>query len=245
MITVCVNGAGGRMGRALVRLISESDNLKLLHSVDSSNNPCLCEDVGIIAGISRPLGIKLSDKLDDKVDVVIDFSTAEGTMSILESCLKHKSALLVGTTGLSQEQMEEIRKAGKEIACLISPNMSIGANLLFNIAPEIARILGESYDIEIIETHHREKKDAPSGTAQRLAEGIGSKTGRKIPVHSLRIGDVVGDHSVIFSTLGERIELTHRVHHRDIFARGALQVAMFLGKAKAGFYTMQDVLRLI
>ena len=174
---------------------------------------------------------------------MIDFSQPAGTMKILKECLKYKTALLIGTTGLSTAQKNKIRLAGKKIACLISPNMSIGANLLFKVAPQIAAVLGQEYDIEIVETHHRFKKDAPSGTAIRLADAITAQTGKKIPTHSLRIGDVVGDHTAIYSTLGERIELTHRVHTRDIFSRGALKVARFLAQARPGFYTMADALR--
>ena len=158
--------------------------------------------------------------------------------------LKYKSALLIGTTGLSKQQINRIRSAGKKISCLISPNMSLGANMMFKVAPEIAAILGANYDIEIVETHHRFKKDAPSGTAIRLAGSITNKSGKKIPIHSLRVGDVVGDHSVIFSTLGERIELIHRVHTRDIFSRGALYAACILTKSKPGLYTMLDMIKM-
>ncbi|MFH0887735.1 MAG: 4-hydroxy-tetrahydrodipicolinate reductase [Planctomycetota bacterium] len=245
MITIGINGATGRMGLSLIRLISDSKNLKLVAAIERSDHLRIGEDIGVIAGInSGGVGVRLSSKLDKKADVMIDFSTPSATMNILKWCLEYKSALLIGTTGLSNQQINRIRSAGKKIACLISPNMSLGANMMFKAAPEIAAILGPDYDIEIVETHHRFKKDAPSGTAIRLAESITDKSGKKIPIHSLRVGDVVGDHSVIFSTLGERIELIHRVHTRDIFSRGALYTACILAKLKPGLYTMLDMIKM-
>jgi 4-hydroxy-tetrahydrodipicolinate reductase len=245
MITVGINGATGRMGLSLIRLIAEADDLKLVTATERSDHPRIGEDISVIAGLtSKGMGVKLSDHLSKKTDVVIDFSTPTGTMNIIKSCLKYKSALLIGTTGLNKQQINYIRLAGKKIPCMISSNMSLGANMMFKVAPEIAAILGRGYDMEIVEIHHRFKKDAPSGTAIRLAESITKKSGRKIPIHSLRIGDVVGDHSIIFSTLGERIELIHRVHTRDIFSRGALSAARFLAKVKPGLYTMQDMLKM-
>ena len=243
MITIGINGASGKMGLSLVRLIAESKDLRLVAAIDRSDNPSIDKDIGLMAGLGKALGVRLSANMDKKIGVMIDFSQPAGTMKILKECLKYKTALLIGTTGLSTAQKNKIRLAGKKIACLISPNMSIGANLLFKVAPQIAVILGKEYDIEIVETHHRFKKDAPSGTAIRLADAITATTHKKIPTHSLRIGDVVGDHTAVYSTLGERIELTHRVHTRDIFSRGALKVARFLAKAKPGFYTMADAIK--
>lgn len=245
MITIGINGATGRMGLSLIRLISDSKDLKLVAAIERPGHLRIGEDIGVISGInSGGVGVRLSSKLDKKADVVIDFSTPSATMNILKWCLEYKSTLLIGTTGLSNQQINRIRSASKKIACLISPNMSLGANMMFKVAPEIAAILGSNYDIEIVETHHRFKKDAPSGTAIRLAESITNKSGKKIPIHSLRVGDVVGDHSVIFSTLGERIELIHRVHTRDIFSRGALYVACILAKSKPGLYTMLDMIKM-
>jgi len=255
MITIGINGATGRMGLSLIRLIAESDDLELVAAIERPDHPRIGEDIGIITGMAtKGIGIDLASQLDKEVNVVIDFSTPSATMNILKSCLKYKSALLIGTTGLSKQQINRIRSAGKKISCLISPNMSLGANMMFKVAPEIAAILGANYDIEIVETHHRFKKDAPSGTAIRLAESItdppdrmsgrAGKSGKKIPIHSLRVGDVVGDHSVIFSTLGERIELIHRVHTREIFSRGALYAARFLAKSKPGLYTMLDMIKM-
>ena len=284
MITIGINGASGKMGLSLVRLIAESKDLQLVAAIDRSDNPSIGKDIGLMAGLGKALGIRLSGAMDRKADpirdrslkgdrlsgkccsknvlscnnsfisggkqnvsngasVMIDFSQPAGTMKILKECLKYKTALLIGTTGLSTAQKNKIRLAGKKIACLISPNMSIGANLLFKVAPQIAATLGPEYDIEIVETHHRFKKDAPSGTAIRLGDAITAVTKKKIPTHSLRIGDVVGDHTAIYSTLGERIELTHRVHTRDIFSRGALKVARFLAQARPGFYTMADAIK--
>lgn len=243
MIIIGINGASGKMGLSLVRIISESKDMRLVAAIDRADNPSIGKDVGIMAGLGKPLGVRLSGGMTQRADVIIDFSQPAGTIKILKECLKYKTALLIGTTGLSPAQNNQIRRAGKKIACLISPNMSIGANLLFKVAPQIAAILGREYDIEIVEAHHRFKKDAPSGTAIRLADAITATTHKKIPTHSLRIGDVVGDHTAVFSALGERIELTHRVHTRDIFSRGALKVARFLAKARPGFYTMADAIK--
>lgn len=243
MITIGINGASGKMGLSLVRLIAESRDLRLVAAIDRADNHSIGKDVGLMSGLGKALGVRLSANMDRKADVMIDFSQPAGVIKILKECLKYKTALLIGTTGLSPAQKNKIRQAGRKIACLISPNMSIGANLLFKVAPQIAAILGKEYDIEIVETHHRFKKDAPSGTAIRLADAITSVTKKKTPTHSLRIGDVVGDHTAIYSTLGERIELTHRVHTRDIFSRGALKVAHFLAQARPGFYTMADAIK--
>lgn len=242
MITVCINGAAGRMGLSLVRTINGANNIRLLAALEHASHPDLGKDVGILAGLPQKIGVALTDKTDQRVHVLIDFSSPSGAMNALKYCLKNKSAFISGTTGLNKTQISNIKKAGRKIPCLLSPNMSPGAVMIFKLAPEIASALGPEYDVEIVEAHHRFKKDAPSGTALRLADNITAETGRKIPVHALRIGDVLGDHSVIFSTLGERIELTHRIHNRDIFSRGALKAVNFLVKAKPGIYTMFDVM---
>ncbi len=261
MISVGVNGAAGRMGRRLIALVGEADDLELVCAVEPAGSPALGEDAGEQAGVGTS-GVAIAEDFSPGLDVLIDFSSPEGTSSALRFCLVHKKPIVIGTTGFSDEQRAEIDSAAHEIPCLTSPNMSVGVNLLFRLAAEVTRALGPEYDVEIVETHHRFKKDAPSGTALRLAEGVagarrqvlsevavfgrhgrpGERGQGEIGIHAVRAGDVVGEHRVIFSSLGERVELVHRAHTRDCFARGALVAARYLVGRPAGAYTMADVL---
>ena len=200
----------------------------------------------------------------NKVDVIIDFTTPHATMDLLSKCRKAKKALVIGTTGLSKEEEAIILEVSKEIPVLFSPNYSVGVNTLFWLTRKAAEILGPDFDLEVVEMHHRLKKDSPSGTARQLAEilaevrqldyaesarhgraGIvGERTSNEIGVHAIRGGDVVGDHTVIYAAPGERLELTHKASSRDTFARGALRAAQWAAKQPAGLYDMQDVLGL-
>ena len=195
---------------------------------------------------------------------MIDFSLPAGTMRRLDTCVEREIPMVIGTTGLDDHQTGKVRAASKIIPIVFAPNMSIGVNLLFSIVGSVARALGEDYDVEIVETHHRFKKDAPSGTALKLAEAIAEATGRdlkkdarygrrgavgerassEIGIHAVRGGDVVGEHTVTFATLGERVELTHKAGSRETFARGALRAAKFLLTQKPALYSMLDVLGL-
>jgi len=220
---IAINGACGRMGQAVAKAAAEAkvDVAELIDVVKAD-------------GISRTL--------TKKVDAVVDFSTPEAALERLGECVKAKTAAVICTTGFTDAQKAEITAASKKIPVLFSSNMSVGVNLLFKRVPEIAKTLGESYDIDIVETHHRFKKDAPSGTAKTLAERIESATGRKPNVHAVRSGDVVGEHRIIFGTLGDSIEIIHRASTRDIFAKGSIEAAKWLSKAKPGLYTMLDVI---
>jgi 4-hydroxy-tetrahydrodipicolinate reductase len=200
----------------------------------------------------------------DKADVVIDFTAPEASLAHLQMAKLKKTALVVGTTGFDKDQMVKFEEAGREIALCLSPNMSVGVNLLFSLVGRIASILGEEYDPEIVEIHHRLKKDAPSGTAMKLArilaeakgwdlektgsygrKGIiGPRKTEELGIHAVRAGDVVGEHTIIFGGPAERVELIHRAHSRDVFAYGAMRAALFVAKAKPGLYDMQDVLGL-
>jgi len=242
MTSVAINGAAGKMGTALVRAISKMKTIKLKIALEHQRHADLGKDSGVLAGLPNGNGVILSATPNDKVDILIDFSNPAGAMNALKYCVKSRTAFLSGTTGLNSGQLLKIKRASKKIACLSSSNMSPGAAIMFQLAPEIASKLGSEYDIEIIEMHHRFKKDAPSGTALRLANNIKLQTKKEVPIHSLRIGDIVGDHSIIFSNLGERIELTHRAHTREVFCQGALRASLFLAKAKPGQYTMNDVI---
>ncbi len=227
---IAVNGARGRMGRTVIRLARE-EGMEVALAIDNVSDELTEID-----------GVPLSTTLAEPVDVIVDFSLPEGTMKRLGECVEKKVPLVICTTGFTSAQQAEIETASKSIPVLQATNMSVGMNLLFKLVPEVAKTLGESYDIDIVETHHRFKKDAPSGSAKTLAQRIEGETGRNIPMSSLRSGDVVGEHRVVYGTLGESIEITHRASSRDIFARGSLRAARFLVQAKPGLYHMLDAI---
>ena len=220
---IAINGACGRMGRTVARLAKEA-GIEVAASIDVLEEP----------GIVRTL--------ESRADALVDFSMPEASLARLKDCVATKTPAVICTTGFSEAQKAEIAKAAKKIAVVFSSNTSVGVNLLFKFVPEVARMLGKEYDMDIVETHHRFKKDAPSGTAKTLAERIEAATGRKVSVHALRSGDVVGDHRVVFGALGDSIEIIHRASSRDIFAKGALEAATWAAKAKPGLYSMLDVL---
>lgn len=262
MISIAINGAAGRMGRRLVALATEDAELRVAGALDRTE---VGQDAGLLAGVKK-LDVPVTPSLVKKVDAVIDFTVPAGTRAAIETCVKTGSALVIGTTGLTDADHKLIDDAAKQIAILQAPNMSLGVNLLFALAAQVAKRLGDDYDIEITEAHHRFKKDAPSGTALGIAQAICGATGKSITkdvvhgrhgddvtrrrgqigMHALRMGDVVGEHTASFATLGERLELTHVATTRDVFARGALRAAKWLAAPgrKAGRYGMADVLGL-
>ncbi len=266
MIRTVIIGAAGRMGRRLVANVMESSALTLAGAVEYSGCPLLGSDAGTVAGCAAA-GIPITADLDAALadaDAVINFATG----SIADSAriaARHNCAFVVGTTALSPEDKSLLKELAANGARIVSAyNMSVGVNLLFKLVREAAQTLGTDYDVEIIEMHHNLKKDAPSGTAVRLAEEVcavrgwdydtdvrhgreglvGERTRHEIGMHSLRGGDVVGDHTVVFAINGERVELTHKASSRDTFAKGALRAVEFLAAAKPGLYDMQDVLGL-
>ncbi|KKO18961.1 MAG: 4-hydroxy-tetrahydrodipicolinate reductase [Candidatus Brocadia sp.] len=263
MFGIAIHGVCGRVGARIAALAVEDPEVKLVAAVERSGHPSLGKDVGVVSGCGDT-GIKITPSLDAQADVLIDFSSPESTVAIAEVCAKKKIALVVGTTGLNPRQYEKLQSVSQVIPCLVSPNMSVGVNILFNLVGQVARMVEKEFDIEIIETHHRFKKDAPSGTALRLAEKICEATGREmakdvvygrsgitgerpvdqIGMHAVRSGDVVGDHTVVFGSLGERIEITHKAHTRDTFVRGAIRAAKFIAKKSPGMYNMSDVLQI-
>jgi 4-hydroxy-tetrahydrodipicolinate reductase len=263
MINVAIAGAAGRMGRTLIRLVADEADLKLAAAVESPGHPCLAA-AGAIPGLAE-LGLRLTDAVPHEgVDVLIDFSSTEGSVEHVEACAAAGMPCVVGTTGFSADQRQRIDAAAKKTAVVLCPNMSIGVNVLFHVAAELARTLGADYDIEIVEAHHRFKKDAPSGTAIKIAEEIAKATGRdldeaavhgrgpehgarkpgEIGFHSIRGGDIVGEHIIYYTSLGERLELKHVAHSRDTFARGALRAARWVADRGPGLYSMNDVLGL-
>jgi 4-hydroxy-tetrahydrodipicolinate reductase len=265
MIRIVINGAAGRMGRAVIALAAEDANFKVVGAIEAKGHQDTGKDAGVSAGVS-PLGILISSDFPGAIgdaEVVIDFSERQSTLSCMESARGAGKAVVIGTTGLSDEDIAQVKKAAQEIPIVLSPNMSIGVNVLFRIAEETAKKL-KGYDVEIFEVHHNKKKDAPSGTARKLAQVVAAATGRdlsrdavygrqgivgerkreEIGVLAARAGDVVGEHTVIFAGPGERIELIHRAHSRTTFASGALRAAQFAAAASPGFYSMADVLEM-
>jgi len=261
--TLVIYGAAGRMGRRILALAGEEQDFQIVGAVDHPSHPDLGKDAGLLAGISA-LGVKLNSQFPQKASVAIDFSLPQAVAQIIDWCQKTGAALVMGTTGLEKAQMEMLQTAAKKIAIVQATNMSLGMNLLFSMVGKVAAALGPDYDIEIIEAHHRHKKDAPSGSALSLAKSICGGTGRDYPdclvygrqgkdvprrtgtigMHAIRAGDIVGQHSVIYGAPGETITISHDAHSRDTFARGALRAAGWLLKQKPGLYTMQDVLGL-
>ncbi len=258
-----INGAAGRMGQRLVALAHEDKSLSLGLALEAADHPKLGQDAGEIAGIGT-IGVPLRSDLPptEKLDVLIDFSAPEGTMAAVLLCVLRRVPLVVATTGHTKEQRETIEAAAHDTALLMAPNMSLAVNVLFQLVKEASRLLnGKGFDVEIIERHHRFKKDSPSGTALHFArlvqegmgqtelrhgrEGlVGERPPHEIGIHALRVGDNVGEHTIVFSTLGETLELVHKGHTRDSYARGALEAAKFLAGKPAGQYTMNDVLGL-
>jgi 4-hydroxy-tetrahydrodipicolinate reductase len=243
------------MGTRLVQLIAGDPELKLVAAIERAGHPHLGEDAGGLAAVS-PLGVPLASSLpaDRKIDVLIDFSLPEGSLAIAARCAGQGIPLVVGTTGFDQGQRAQLEASADRIPLLIAPNMSRAVNLLMRLVRDAARALGDKADIAVIERHHRTKKDAPSGTALRLGEfareGLTASGRSKLPpesasgisMHSLRVADSPGEHTVVFAMLGETIELSHRALNRDGFARGALDAARFLAGKPAGIYSMEDVL---
>jgi 4-hydroxy-tetrahydrodipicolinate reductase len=258
-----ISGAAGRMGQRLVALAHEDKSLSIGLALEAENHPKLGQDAGEVAGIG-PVGVPLRADLPhgERIDVLIDFSAPAGTMAALALCVPRQIPLVVATTGHTAAQREAIEAAAHDTALLMAPNMSLAVNVLFRLVSEAARLLaGKGFDVEIVERHHRFKKDAPSGTALHFArlvqegmgqtelrhgrEGlVGERPPHEIGIHALRVGDNVGEHTIVFSTLGETLELVHKGHTRDSYARGALEAAKFLAGKPAGRYTMNDVLGL-
>ena len=260
-----MNGALGRMGRLILTLAHDDPSVTISGAADIA-----CDQTGRDIGLSLgfgPIGVPLSATISEAIsgaDVVIDFTWADAVEPTASVCANAGIPIVIGTTGLSAEQRTSLTGIVSKIPCVFAPNMSVGVNLLFRIVEETARILGDDYDVEIVEAHHRFKKDAPSGTARRIAEIVAESLGRnlendavfgrngmvgergasEIGIQAVRAGDIVGEHMVMFANLGERIELVHRAHSRNAFATGAIRAAKFAMTAAPGIYDMQDVLGL-
>jgi len=266
MSRIAIVGAAGRMGRTLVQAVHETPGMALAVAVEYPGSSLLGADAGELAGVGR-LGIPVEGDLAaaiDRFDTLIDFSTPAATLAHLALCRAHGRRAVIGTTGLDASGRAAVADAGSGIGIVFAPNMSVGVNLCFRLLELAARVMGEDADIEIVEAHHRHKVDAPSGTALRMGEVIASALGRNldevavygregrtgerdrrtIGFETIRAGDVVGEHTVWFATVGERVEITHKASSRMTFAKGAVRAAQWLGGQPAGLYDMQDVLGL-
>ena len=265
-INIAINGAAGRMGRCLIQAVAETDGLELSAAIDRPESSLIGVDAGELAGVGK-LGVVLSADLDQATrqsDVIIDFTIPEATMALLPLCAENQCRPVIGTTGFDEAQKQIIQQTADRIATLLAPNMSVGVNLSLKLLDMAARVLGDSVDIEIIEAHHRHKVDAPSGTALRMGEVVADALGRDlkecaiygregrtgerdrntIGFATVRAGDIVGDHTVLFAAEGERVEITHKASSRMTFAYGAMRASKWLMDQQTGLFDMQDVLDL-
>ena len=264
MVSIAITGAAGRMGKTLIQAIAASDDLKLGAALESPHSEFLGADAGELAGVGH-LGVAVvadAAQVVDQFDVAVDFTVPVATLALAQVCRSAGKGLVVGTTGFTDDQLNTLKQAQQDLALFMAPNMSVGVNLTFKLIEMAARALGDTVDVEVIEAHHRHKIDAPSGTAVRMGEvladaldrdlerdaiygreGITGERDRKtIGFSTIRGGDIVGEHTVLFAGEGERLEITHRAQSRMNFAQGALKAARFIHKQSPGFYDMDAML---
>jgi 4-hydroxy-tetrahydrodipicolinate reductase len=265
-VPLIVCGAAGRMGRTLIALIAEHSEAHLHAAIETAGHAAVGQDAGVLAGV-RPLGIPVSDDYARAAapgTVTLDFTVAAAAVAHLQTAVERGAGIVIGTTGYSADEQREIDRWAPQTRCVIAANMSVGVNVLLKLVESAAAALGDAFDPEIVEIHHRMKVDAPSGTAlalgravatglgrdfersQRLARTgiVGKRTDEEIGIVALRGGDAVGDHTVVFAGMGERLELTHRAQSRDCLARGAVRAGIWLAQRPVGRYSMADVLGL-
>ena len=263
-VNIIINGALGRMGREIAGIVLADEETHLVGCIEKQGHPAIGSDIGIFINAGT-MGVSITSSLKDipgDSAVVIDFTAPDSTRALLEEIEGTGRGVVTGTTGLTDDDMELMKKVAQKNAVLFSPNMSLGINFLFYLTQITAEKLGEDFNIEIIETHHKYKKDSPSGTAKLLGEIaskaigcpddetikhgraglIGERPFKEIGMHSVRGGDIVGDHTVLFAGSGERLELKHTAHSRLTFAQGAVKAAKWLHAQGPGFYSMRDVL---
>jgi 4-hydroxy-tetrahydrodipicolinate reductase len=261
MIKLAITGACGRMGQRIASLALQDKNFSVVCPLERSDHPDLGKKYGALIGDSQ-IETLISDAFQGQPDVLIDFSTPAATGHWVNTCLAHNTPMVIGTTGLTDKELAIIKPAALKIPIVQAPNMSIGMNLIFQIAAQMARALGEEYDIEITEQHHRFKKDAPSGSALALLDAVARGRGKdpkqiavydrqgaaclrkpgEVTLHALRLGDTVGEHTVYFGSIGETVSISHSAHSRDTFAQGSLHAAAWIVGKPPKLYTMQDIL---
>lgn len=265
-VKIAICGASGRMGKSLIAGVCADPETTLTGALDVASSGLIGQDAGVIAGCDA-CGIAITEALDAVVqasDVLIDFTVPEASLPHLEEVARHKKAMVIGTTGHSEEQKVSLARLAEQVPLVMAPNMSVGVNVLWKLIADAAKTLGDDYDVEIVEAHHAMKVDAPSGTAMRAAEVLAEALGRDlaktavyhregrtgprgdkdIGIQVIRAGDIVGDHTVYFAGPGERLEITHRASSRDTFAQGAIRAAKWLVGKQPGLYDMTDVLGL-
>ena len=264
MIRIAIAGVAGRMGRNLVLACHEAEGIELTQGLEHSKSPALGNDCGVLAGLAAN-GVAVSDHLDPQAfDLLIDFTHPSATTLHVDYCREHAKKMVIGTTGCDAELERKLLEAGTDIAIMYAPNTSVGVNLCLELLQTAARVLGDSVDIEIIEAHHRNKVDAPSGTALKMGQVVADALGRdlqqcavygregqtgvrdrsSIGFETIRAGDIVGEHTVLFAADGERIEITHKASNRMTFAHGAMRASLWLDSKSPGVYSMKDVLKI-
>ena len=264
MIRVIINGACGRMGRLIIRGVSEQADMEIAGAIEFSGHPQIGSDAGVVAGIGE-IGVAVTDNLEDvleSADVVIEFSQPEATLQHLREVVNADKAMVIATTGFDSDELATVNELASQIRCVMAPNMSLGVNVMIQALELIAKALGDDYDIEVIEAHHNHKADSPSGTALRLAETVATALGRdldevgvygrhgivgarpkkQIGIHAVRGGDIAGDHTVLFATEGEQLSVVHRAHSPEAFAKGAIRAAKWVIDAPKGLHDVSEVL---
>jgi 4-hydroxy-tetrahydrodipicolinate reductase len=264
MIKAIVTGAGGRMGGRIISLIAGDKDIQLAGAVEQKGHELVGKDIGEKIGLGK-MGVIVNDNLAGCAkngDVIIDFTHHEASLHNLTVAVNNNLAIVIGSTGFTADEMTKVKALAQKTRCIVSPNMSVGVNVMFKVLEFVAGILGDDYDVEIMEAHHNLKKDSPSGTAMKMAQiisgklsrdleqvgvyarkgMIGERTKAEIGIQTLRAGDIVGEHTVMFGGNGERLEFIHRAHSRDNFARGAIRAAKWIADKRNGLYDMQDVL---
>jgi 4-hydroxy-tetrahydrodipicolinate reductase len=266
MLRIAVSGAAGRMGRAVIAACDDTDGVVCTVGTERPESTIIGSDVGEVAGIARSGTAVVPDigEVLDRFDVAVDFTRPDATLATLERCRSANKAMVIGTTGFAPEQRARIAEISTEIAVVLAPNMSVGVTLCLRLLEVAARILGDDVDVEVMEAHHRHKVDAPSGTALRMGEVVANALGRNlsecavygregqtgprrrdtIGFATVRAGDIVGEHTVMFASEGERVEISHKASSRTTYARGAVRAALWIQNAAPGLYDMQDVLGL-
>jgi 4-hydroxy-tetrahydrodipicolinate reductase len=266
MIKIAVCGAAGRMGQRIINSVVEAEGVQLTGALERPGHPQVGDDAGLVAGCGK-LGVNISDNLNAVVaacDVLIDFTSPKVSLKNLEVCALQRKAIVIGSTGFTPEERLLAAELAKDIPAVLAPNMSVGVNVCFKILKDVAVALGDDFDVEIVELHHNKKKDAPSGTAVRMGEVVAEALGRdyskvanyhregicgerskeEIGMQTVRGGDIIGEHTVYFIGMGERIEISHRAMTRDMFSRGSIRAAKWVSGQQPGIYDMQDVLEL-
>ena len=264
MISVIIDGACGRMGKMIAQGVITQDDMQLVGAIEYSGHPQLGEDVGEVAGVGT-IGVPISNNLSkilDKADVVVEFTAPSASIEHLRKVVDAGKTMVLATTGFTEAELAEVRELAQNTPCVMAPNMSVGVNVMLQAIQLVAKALGDDYDVEVIEAHHNQKADSPSGTALRIAEVlaealdrnlaevgvygrhgiVGARPEKEIGIHAIRGGDISGDHTVLYAGAGERIEITHRAHTREAFAKGAIRAARWVVNAPKGLHDISEVL---